>query len=54
MLDKNFEKIMGDSENFGVVLTDKYNNVISTNNANFKDSLDKLKKEFREKKLSEI
>ncbi len=50
MLDKNFEKIMGDSENFGVVLTDKYNNVISTNNANFKDSLDKLKKEFREKK----
>lgn len=47
MLDKNFEKIMEDSENFGVVLTDKYNNIISTNNSNFKDSLGKLKKEFR-------
>lgn len=49
MLDKNFEEIMGDSENFGVALTDKYNNIISTNNASFRDSLGKLKKEFREK-----
>lgn len=50
ILDKNFEKIMENSENFGVVITDKYNNIISTNSGNFKDSLDKIKKEFRDRK----
>ena len=47
LLDDNFQDIMKNSENFGVVITDKYNNIISTNNTNFEDSLNKIKKEFR-------
>ncbi len=47
ILDSNFQEIMGNSENFGVVITDRYNNIIATNSTNFEDSLDKLKKEFR-------